>query len=85
MGNSWGDLWDNPCGLSNCDSGTWTSVPVVLVVTDVLVSPSSVVTEVCDVFSLGSDGKFVEPQSFSFSLKKKAIVCLGGFSGRDEL
>ena len=34
-GNSWGD----PCGLSDCDPVTWTGVPVVLVVTDVLVSP----------------------------------------------
>ena len=47
-----------------------TSGPVVLVVTDALVSPSSVVTEVCDGFSLGSDGELVEPQSFSFSRKR---------------
>ena len=39
----------------------------------VLVSPSSVVTEVCDGFSLGSDWEFVEPQSFSFS-KMRARV-----------
>ena len=33
-GNSWGDLWDESCGLSDCDSVTWTGVPVV---TDVFV------------------------------------------------
>ena len=52
-GNYWGDLWDEPCGVSHCYSGTWTSVLVVLVVADVLVSPSSVVTDVCDSFSFG--------------------------------
>ena len=45
----------------------------VAVVIDVPVSPSSVVTEVCDVFSLGSDWEFVEPQSFSFC-KKRSFV-----------
>ena len=39
-GNSWGDFWDESCGLSGCDSVTWTGVPVV---TDVLVSASSTV------------------------------------------
>ena len=34
-------------------------------VTDVPVSPSSVVSELCDVSSCCSDGKFVEPQSLS--------------------
>ena len=53
---------------------TRTVVPVVLVVTDVLVSLSSVVTEVCDGFSLGSDWEFVEPQSFSFS-HKRSFAC----------
>ena len=43
-------------------------------VTDVPVSPSSVVTELCDGFSFCSDLEFVEPQSFSFS-KKRARCC----------
>ena len=43
-------------------------------VTDVLVSPSPVVTEFCDGFSCCSDWDFVEPQSFSFS-KKRAHSC----------
>ena len=46
---------------------------VVLVVADVPVSPSSVVTEVCDGFLLGSDWEFVEPQSFSFSKKRSRV------------
>ena len=49
-----------------------------------LVSLSSVVTEVCDGFSLGFDWEFVEPESFSF-LKKKGFVCLCGESKRNEL
>ena len=40
------------------------------VVTDVPVSPSSVVTESCDGFSFYSDGELVERQSFSFSKKR---------------
>ena len=35
-------------------------------VIDELVSPSSVVTELCDVSPCGSDWEFVEPQSFFF-------------------
>ena len=38
------------------------------------VSPSSVVTEFCDVSSMCSDREFVEPQSFSLS-KKRAHCC----------
>ena len=45
-------------------------MPVVPVVA---VSPSSVVTEVCDGFSLDSDWEFVEPQSFSFSKKRSSV------------
>ena len=43
-------------------------------VTDVPVSPSSVVTELCDSFSCGSDWEFVEPQSF-LSPKKRVHSC----------
>ena len=49
-------------------------------VTDVPVSPSSVVTELCDVSSCCSDWEFVEPQSFSFSQKR-----LDSHAGRDEV
>ena len=45
-------------------------VRVVLDVTDVLVSPSSVVTELCYVSPCCSDWDFLEPQSFSFSIKR---------------
>ena len=45
-------------------------VLVVLDVTDVPVSPSSVVTEFCDGFSCCSDREYVEPESFSFSRKR---------------
>ena len=53
-------------------STSWRSLrtlPGVSEVMDVPVSPSSVVTELCDVFSCCSDREFVEPQSFSFSTK----------------
>ena len=43
-------------------------------VIDVPVSPSSVVTELCDVSSCCSDSEFVEPQSFSSS-KQRAHCC----------
>ena len=43
-------------------------------VTDVLVFPSFVITELCEVFHCRSDVEFVEPQSFSFS-KKRAHCC----------
>ena len=61
----------------------WLVVPEVLEVldvTDVLVSPSSVVTEFCDGFSCCSDWDFVEPQSFSFST---ACSFLYSYVGRD--
>ena len=51
-GISWGDLWDDSGGLSDCDSVTWTRLPVVK---DVPVSPSSAVAEFCDGVSLDID------------------------------
>ena len=78
--DSWCDLWDDSCGLSDCDSVTWTSL---LVVNDVLVCPSSAVAETCEGVSSGSDWEFVEPQFF-FVLPK-AFVCLCGESRRAEL
>ena len=52
---------------SDCELDSRARVRMALGVTDVLVSPSSVVTELCDVSSCCSDWEFVEPQSFSFS------------------
>ena len=49
------DFLDNPEGLSDCEPDSCAHVRVVLDVTDVLVSPSSVVTELCDVSPCGSD------------------------------
>ena len=43
---------------------------VVLVLTGVLASASSVVTQFCDDVSKESDWEFVEPQSSSFSKKR---------------
>ena len=43
-----------------------------LVVTVVLVSPSSVVAVMCE--GADSDWKIVEPQSFSFSKKRRSCV-----------
>ena len=51
--------------LSDCEPDSCAHVRVVPGVTDVLVSPSSVVTVFCDVLSLGSDWEDVVPQSFS--------------------
>ena len=65
---------DDPSGVSDCDSGTGTGVPVVSVVAVVSVSLSSVVTEVCDGFSLDSVWEFVEPESFSFSKKRSSVL-----------
>ena len=57
------------CGLVSC-----ALMRVVPAVIDVPASPSSVVTEFCDLLSFCCDRKFVEPQSFSFS-KKRALWC----------
>ena len=68
-GVSSGDSVDDPGDLLGCDFGTLMGGSVVPVMMDVLVSPSSVVTEFCDCSSLGSDWETVEPQSLSFSKK----------------
>ena len=60
---------DKPEDLSDRESEAWVVVPLVPDVTDVPVSSSSLVAEVCDGFSCCSDWEFVEPQSFSFSTK----------------
>ena len=74
FGFSWEDLLEKPDELSECEPGTRTDVSAVLVVTDVLVSPSSVVTDCWDGVSLDSDWEFVEPQSFSFSNKRSVVL-----------
>ena len=47
-GFSWRDLLEKPDDLYDCELETRTDVSAVLVVLDVPVSPSSVVTECCD-------------------------------------
>ena len=69
-----GDLLEKHEDLSDCEPDSCAHVRVVPYVTDVLVSPSSVVTEFCEVFSCFSDWEDVVPQSFSFS-KKCAHCC----------
>ena len=69
-GVPWRDLLDKHKDLSGRESEVWVDVSAVLVVTAVLVSPSSVVTECCDGLSCCSDRELVEPQSFSFSKKR---------------
>ena len=69
----WCVLWDDLEDLSDREPETRTDVFVVLVVIDVLVSDSSVVSECYEDVSLDSDWEFVGPQSFAFS-KKRSIV-----------
>ena len=64
------NLLDRPEDLSDGESEVWVDVPVVPDVTDVPLSPSSVVAEFRDGFSCCSDRDFVEPQSLSFSKKR---------------
>ena len=64
------DLLQKAEDLSDYELDARAQVHVVPDVTDVLVSPTSVVTEFCDVFSCCSDWEDVEPQSFLFSKKR---------------
>ena len=80
---SWEDLLEEPEDLSDREPLSCKLVRVVPDVIDVLVSPSSVVTELCDVSPCCSDCEFVEPQSFSFS--KKACTFFYRYAGRDEV
>ena len=75
---SWEDLSDKPEDLSDRESEALVFVPEVPDVTDVPVSPSSVVTEFCDGFSCCSDREFVEPKSFSSCSRWDS------YAGRDE-
>ena len=61
---------EKPEDWSHLEPETRVDVLVVLDVSDVLVSPSSVVTEFCDGLSCCSDREDVVPQSFSFSKKR---------------
>ena len=70
----WEGLLEKHEDLSDCEPDSRACVRMVPDVTDVLVSPSSVVTEFCEVFSCCSDWEDVVPQSFSFS-KKRAHCC----------
>ena len=65
-----GDLLGDSCGLSHCGSEVLSGV---LVVSDVLVSPFSsvVVMSVASVWD--SNWENLEPQSFSFSRKRRAV------------
>ena len=80
---SWEDLLDNPEDLSDCEPDSSVHVRVVLVVTDVLVSLSSVVTEFCVGFSFCLDWDFVDPQYFFFL--HKACSLWNRYAGRDEV
>ena len=80
---SWEDLLDNPEDLADCEPDSCAHVCVVLDETDVLVSLSSVVTELCDVSPCGSDWEFVEPQSFFFL--HEAWTLWYRYAGRDEV
>ena len=73
-GLSWRDLLEKLEDLSDCEPDSCARVRVVPVVTDVPVSPCSVVTDFCDGLSLGSVREDVVPQSCSFSTKC-ALCC----------
>ena len=76
-------MLEKPEDLSDCEVDTRALVHMVLDVTDVLVSPSSVVTEFFDGFSCCSDQEDVEPRPFSFS--KKASTWLHKYARRDKV
>ena len=81
-GVSWSDVLDNLDVLSDCESESRAVVSAVLVVSDVLVSLSSVVTECFDDVVLDLEWQFVEPQSVFFL--EGASVHWDGFSGNHE-
>ena len=81
-GVSWSDVLDNPDVLSDCESESRAVVSAVLVVSDVLVSLSSVVTECFYDVPLGPEWEFVEPRSLFFL--EGASVHRDGFSGNHE-
>ena len=74
---------EEPEDLSGREPVPCELVRVVPDVIDVTVSPSSVVTEWCDVALCCSDWEFVEPQSLSFP--QKACTLLYTYARRDEV
>ena len=66
--------WEDPLkeleSWSGCEPDSRARVRMVPDVTGVPVSPSSAITELCDVSSCCSEWDFVEPQSCSFSEKR---------------
>ena len=77
--NSWGDLWDDSSGLSDCGFVTLSNVPVV---TDVLVSPSSALAVRSDALSDSGLGNCGTADLF-FLQKASSRLC--GGSRRHEL
>ena len=74
---------DKPEDLSDRESEARVFVPVVPYVTDVLVSPSSVVTECCESF-LPLHGVRICGTAVLFFLQK-ACTLLDSYAGRDEV
>ena len=68
------DLLGELDDMSDREPVSFELVRVVLDVTDVPVSPSSVIIELCEVSPCCSDWEFVKPQSYSLS-KKRAHCC----------
>ena len=75
-------FFDKPEDLSGRECEARVVVLVVPDVIDVIDSPSSVVSELCDGFSCCSDWEFVEKQSFSLL---KACSLLHSCAGTDEV
>ena len=73
---SWEDLLEEPEDLSGRELVSGELVRVVPDVTDVLVSPSSVVTELCDVSPCCSDRDFCGT-AVLFFLQKAHLLCEG--------
>ena len=69
-GNSWGDILDDPCGLTS----SLMLLRMFLWWLMCVLAPS-LVSVMCEGDALGSEMEFVEPQSFSF-FKKRAIACV---------
>ena len=67
---------EEPDDLSDCDPVTRTDVSAVLDVTVVPVSPSSVVTEFCDVFPCCSDWSWL---NCSPPLSPRSVLSFGQF------
>ena len=69
---NWSDLLEDPGELLECDLGTRMDGPVVLVVTDVFISFSLVVTGFCDEASIVLIGNFMN-RSPLLSTKKRSL------------